>query len=181
MGRPLSPYYNLASAWGLAVPLSGPFGAPECLGVWFEVDVGSKLAGFRWYTDGRSPDFALFQLWEATGAPIAQSVISAKEAARVPAGPGWRTVWCHPRTELLAATPYLVSASVAVFAANFGALASAPIVNGHITVLQNGTTPNPANAVYDALTDTGGRYPFLNPPADATAGNWYAIDVFLEV
>ena len=181
MPRPDSPYWQIGSAWAGATPSAGPFGAPENLGWWFTLDIDTKVAGFAWFTDGRSPDFVLFQLWDATRALVAEQAISGKESKRVPAGPGWRNIWVHPRPRLIAGAPYLVNANLTSFSANFGALVAAPIVNGHITVLRNGTSPQSANGVYEADTDTSGRFAFVNPPNDPTVGHWYAVDVLFEI
>ena len=180
MTRPPSPYVHLESAWSGATPTSGPFGLPEKLGVWFTLDSPRKLAAFTWYTDARHPNFALFQLFDATPTLIAQAVLSGKEAQRDPGASGWRNVWVHPRPLLQAATPYLVCGCVVAWGANFGALNAGPIVNGHFTVLQDGTTPSPSNGRYDAATDTTGLYNFLDPPFDPAPGQWYAVDVLVE-
>lgn len=176
----MSFYETDVGVWLGAVPPSGPFGAPETLGFWFQTDAPCKLAGFSQYSDGRHPNFALFQLWDATSTLLAQSLRPAKESARVPVGAGWRNVWADPRIQLSASTPYLVSASVTEFWAHFGLLSAAPLVVGHITVYQDGFSPTPSNGQYDVTTDASGYFSLINPPADHVAGHLYGIDVLLK-
>jgi len=174
-------YETDTGAWGVLTPTSGPFGAGENLGFWFEIDTPGMLAGFRQYSDGRHPNFALFQFWDSTPKLLAEAARSVKDIYATPAGTGWRNTWLHPRIPLSASTPYLISACVTEFWADFGTLTSASVVGGHFTVYQDGTGPIPSNGVYDSATDTnGGFFSFISPPSTPTAGNWYGIDVLVK-
>ena len=166
--------------WAGATPPAGPFGAPENLGYWFELDEAGWLTGFRQYSDGRFPNFVLFQVWTESGDLIAQSTRSIAELSRNPGGAGWRNVWLHPRCPLAATTPYLLAASLTEFWAHFGALVGAPTVSSHITVYEYGTFPESGNGVYDSVTDSNGYFSFVNPPHDPVVGHLYGIDLLIE-
>jgi hypothetical protein len=167
------------TCWGVLTPLAGPIGAPECLGFWFEVDSPCQLAGFRNYSDGRHPSFALFQFWDSTPHLLAQAVRPALEVDRDPGGTGWRNTWLHPRIKLAASTPYLVSAAITEFWADFGTLTSASVTGPHTTVYKAVDAPPGYNGVYDGDTDTSGKFSFTDPPTTPTSGNFYAVDVLL--
>jgi hypothetical protein len=167
------------TCWGVLVPTAGPFGANENLGFWFKVDAPCQLAGFRNYSDGRHPQFALFQLWNATPLLLAMATRPPLEIVRDPGGQGWRNTWLHPRIKLEAETPYFVNGSLTEFWADFGTLTSASVTGPHTTVYKAADAPPTYNGAYDSATDSGGYFSFINPPTDPTVGNFYAVDVLL--
>jgi hypothetical protein len=166
--------------WAGGTPTSGPIDQPENLGYWFELDEPGWLTGFSMYTDGRNPDFVLFQLWPDGGDLIAQQARTAPESARIVGAAGWRNVWLHPRCPLAATTPYLLSACCQGIFVDFGQLTSSPVTSGHITVYQSGSSPNPGNGIFDSVTDSSQYFNFLNPPHDDVAGHLYGIDLLIE-
>lgn len=167
--------------WDATAPTTQNVNLPETLGFWFEMDAPGILAGFRQYSVGTHPDFCLFQLWDSSDVLVAQMARTALQTALTPAGgAGWRNTWLKPRVALAASTPYLVVMYATTWSVTFGAVASAPYVNGHFTVYANGASPNPGNGIYDAVTDSGGRWNFTVPPTDATSGHMYAVDVLVR-
>lgn len=152
---------------------------PESLGYWFELDAPGWLTGFSVYTDGGHPEFVLYQVWTAAPLLIATTIRTAAETYRA-APAGWRRTWLHPRCPLAAATPYLLSCSLTRFSADFGRLTSAPVVSGHITVYQDGSSPHPRNGIYDATADSGGRFLLTTPPTDGVNGHLYGLDMLIE-
>lgn len=166
---------------GTDVPSAGPAAVgPITLGVWLQFDVDVRLLGFRAYVPASTQWFALFQMWNAAGDLEGEQVITKRLNQFTVAADGWRNVWLHPASNLLASTPYLLVYHTGnpVYRDD-GVLTSGPITQGHVTALQSSAAPGGFNGVFDN-TNAGHAFNFTVPPNNNAAGNLYAIDVLFR-
>jgi hypothetical protein len=164
------------SFFGATMPATGPIGAgPISLAYWFELDVDAWLMGFRSAQKAGDKNPCVFQVWNTSSSLIAMQAPSAKRVELPLAADGWSQIWCRPRIELSAATPYLVvySAFVDVFS-DIGRMATGPLISGHITIpLMDAVNPGNQNGSYVQPPNLG------DPTALTSTGNFYGLDVLV--
>jgi hypothetical protein len=131
--------------------------------------------GFRSAQKAGDKNSCVFQVWDTSSTIVAMQAPSAKRVNIPLVSDGWSQVWCRPRAQLAAATPYLAvyHAFEDVFT-SIGAIAAGPLVNGHITIpLNDPINTGNQNGSYTQPPNFGDISGFI------TSGNLYGLDILI--